>query len=77
MEIKFSPSELYYLRRFFQENNLIILMGESRIIKLDLELADKIRDWALEQQQFTGFDDEYRLTREGDILEHIIDKLNF
>ena len=43
-------------------------------LKISEEQADEIRDSCGEQLQLVGFDREYKLTPEGEILESLIDK---
>jgi hypothetical protein len=49
--------------------------GVNTFIDLDVEsdVADQIRDWAMERQVIIGFDMDYNLTSEGKILEVLID----
>lgn len=42
-------------------------------VKVDEQVADEIRDWASEELQKKGFDENYELTSEGEILEELID----
>lgn len=42
-------------------------------VEVDEKLADEIRDWAGEELQKKGFDADYNLTSEGEILEELID----
>jgi len=48
--------------------------GLQIVIELE-EDVDKIRDWAGEKLQKVGIDKDYKLTREGEYLEEIIDIL--
>lgn len=43
------------------------------IIQLDELVAEEIREWALDKQPLIGFDEKYELTKEGVLLEKIID----
>jgi hypothetical protein len=45
----------------------------SILIEIDESMADKIRDWAGDALQKKGFDINYELTREGKLLESLID----
>ncbi len=49
-----------------EENHLFI-------IELDDEVADEIRDWANEELQKKGFDENYELNTRGKILEELVD----
>ena len=42
-------------------------------MKIDNDYADEIRDLAGEKLQKRGFDINYKLTQEGEVLEQIID----
>lgn len=77
MKIKFSRNELSFLKNtFFKEKvESNYILTEEQTINLEKHIADEIRDWALEKQQIIGFDQNYELTKEGRILENIIDKL--
>ena len=77
MKIKFSRNELSFLKNtFFKEKvESNYILTEEQTIYLEKHIADEIRDWALEKQQIIGFDQNYELTKEGRILENIIDKL--
>jgi len=47
------------------------------ILKLDIDKKsiDEIRDWAGYKLQQVGFDKDYKLTMEGQVLEDLIDSL--
>lgn len=77
MEVKFSKEEFNFLKNtlFEEENSFKLIIIENKLVDLSDDLIDKIRDWAGEKQQIIGYDEEYALTREGEILESIIDKL--
>lgn len=77
MRIKFSKNELDLLKNTFlkDKSNLEFIIIEREAIDIVDDFVDEIRDWALEQQQIIGFDENYELTKEGKILENIIDKL--
>jgi len=47
------------------------------IIELDEYIAGEVRDWAGERLQKVGFDKNYNLTKDGEILENLIDLLYF
>jgi len=50
-------------------------LGGGLILELELETAEKVREYLTEQLAKTGFDKDYLLTKEGAILEELIDKL--
>jgi DNA-binding HxlR family transcriptional regulator len=79
MKIKLSDGELEFLKSTLLSERKDIeprLKIEFSLTEMDENLADEIRDWAGEKQQLIGFDTEYNLTKEGKLLESIIDKLN-
>jgi hypothetical protein len=51
------------------------LSGQDYVAELSPEEADTIRDACGEQLQRAGFDEDYKATEEGTILESLIDKL--
>lgn len=77
MKIKFSKNELIFLKdTFFKEKiHFYVTIIEGETINIENSFADEVRDWALEEQQKIGFDENYELTKEGKILENIINKL--
>lgn len=48
--------------------------GETYSLKISEDQADGIRDACGEQMQIIGFNKNYELTSEGEILESLIDK---
>jgi hypothetical protein len=48
--------------------------GNEYIIYIPLDQADKIRDFCTEKLDLIGFDEQYKPTAEGIILESLIDK---
>lgn len=78
MKIRLSKTEKDYLKSNFSEFSKDIkhiLNTSSLTINIEDVLADKIRDKAGEKLQLVGFDKDYNLTKEGEILENLIDKL--
>jgi hypothetical protein len=49
--------------------------GDSVTLELERETTEELRDCLTEQLAKTGFDKNYLLTKEGAILEGLIDKL--
>ena len=43
------------------------------LIEVNDDIADQIRDWANLQLQRKGFDRHYKLTKDGEILDMLID----
>ena len=50
-------------------------VGNCFWIELDNVTSNEIRDWANLQLQYRGFDANYELTEEGEILDKLIDTL--
>lgn len=47
--------------------------GQFIFVESDEDTIDKIRDWAMDKQVRVGFDMNYDLTKEGKVLEELID----
>ncbi len=82
MKIQLTKSECDYIRKanFFPLELLELFLNIEKqeviyILKLLQTQADEIRDLCGERLQFVGFDEKYELTKEGKILESLIDKL--
>lgn len=77
-----SPEEMLHLRRAISEDESLlsaIRLGETQakntvILELEPENVEKVRDCLTEQLAKIGFDKDYSLTRNGAILEGLIDK---
>lgn len=65
---RFLPNELLHLIKDSKKNESI------HVLKVTEENADTLRDLFGEQLQLVGFDENYKLTHEGKILEDLIDK---
>ena len=71
----------YLIQALFVPNSIkkMLLLGRnesnSYLIEISEDQADELRDLCSEQLDTTGFDDQYKLTKEGEILEALIDKL--
>lgn len=63
-----SKEEIKQLNIFEHHSN-----NEWISIKFEDDVADEIRDWAIERQQQIGFDVNYNLTSEGRMLQELID----
>ncbi|TVZ27857.1 hypothetical protein JM83_2925 [Gillisia sp. Hel_I_86] len=85
MEVRLKKNTIdYLLNALNRENEDIFLqlkLNEKSILdsagynfKIEEDLADVIRDWAMDKQQIVGFDEDYELTNEGEMLQEIIDK---
>ena len=78
---KFSRIQIKFLKTHLQNSELHLFQGLQNSIvascfNFDDEFATGLHDWASEQLQFLGFDEDYNLTRAGRVLENIIDLLN-
>jgi hypothetical protein len=49
------------------ENNTLVK------ISINEKEADDIREWALDELEFRGFDENYVLNKNGQILERLVD----
>lgn len=85
MEIKLKKNTKNYLLNTLQKEKEDIFLqlklnekgnlGSSEYtFKIGEDSADVIRDWAMDKQQSVGFDEDYDLTNEGEMLQEIIDK---
>ncbi len=63
----FKGKEAFQIKPSFEKED------KFAVIKIDEDIADEIRDWASEELQTKGFNIDYRLTSEGEILQGIID----
>jgi hypothetical protein len=61
------------------DNVLFNVFADSKIDDFHFDLSEdvmcEIRDWAGEKLQMVGFDENYKVTEKGQILEDIIDIL--
>jgi hypothetical protein len=81
MIVKLKKNQFDYLSyNLAKEQELLILKlkkikeeNQSVTVVIDEENAEKICDWASEKLQKIGFDINYELTPDGEILENIID----
>ena len=82
MIIKLNRDQMDYLNNNLFENreDLILKLKINKVgncfwIELDNVTSNEIRDWANLQLQYRGFDANYELTEEGEILDKLIDTL--
>jgi hypothetical protein len=80
MRINLSEKQYEYLHAHIPENlkHLTNLFKEESVntgstVDVQEDIANEIRDWAMERQQKVGFDINYRLTSEGQLLQELID----
>jgi hypothetical protein len=81
MIVKLNKKQFDYLNSGLSEEEKLKLKlkhigKESQIvfIEIDDDTADKMRDWASDELQKKGFDLNYELTPEGELLEILIDE---
>ena len=82
MIIKLNRDQMDYLNDNLFENreDLILKLKINKVgncfwLELDNVTSNEIRDWANLQLQYRGFDANYELTEEGEILDKLIDTL--
>lgn len=77
MELKINNTIFSYLMKNlpFVETKMNIINKYEKylIIQLDESMAEEIREWALDKQPIVGFDEMYELTKEGMLLDEIVD----
>jgi len=77
-----TPEESVCLRQAVCEDEILLSaidsdeksLGGRLTLELELETAEKLREYLTEQLAKTGFDKDYSLSKEGAILETLIDK---
>ena len=81
MIVKLNKKQFDYLNDGLSQKEILKLKvkHESKenqfvFIEIDDDTVDKIRDWASDQLQRKGFDSNYELTPEGELLENLIDE---
>ena len=82
--IKLNQEEFEYLKNTLflskdLEFSVLVERKNEDVVALHVseDQADKIRDLCNEKLQIVGFDEDYNLTNEGKILDHLIDKFYF
>lgn len=80
-KIELNKEEYSYLTKvqFLPEKIQILSSIEKNVeglylLEISEELSDKIRDLCGERLLVVGFDENYEPTREGEILESLVDK---
>ncbi|SMC17229.1 hypothetical protein SAMN02745134_00265 [Clostridium acidisoli DSM 12555] len=80
MKIKLNKEQYEYLANNVLANDKTLLgeenienQDENYIINVDLDKADAIRDKCLDNQDISGFDKNYNITKKGKILEELVD----
>lgn len=82
LEFQLSAEELTLLRQaVFDHQSLAdflapsqIVPGRKLIVRLDRAQAEKLRDCLTEQLARVGFDENYSLTKTGQMIEDLIDR---
>ena len=76
----FKKQKMSYLYDNFIKGNTCLMLKlridkkeNVYLIEVNDDIADQIRDWANLQLQRKGFDRHYKLTKEGEILDMLID----
>ena len=80
--IKLNSDEFFHIiSSCFLPNELIEMINESYeksgnnyLLSISEDSADQLRDLFSDQLQVAGFDENYNLTKEGKIIENLIDK---
>ena len=75
IEIHLSDKELQYLARFLPEKGDVFKNNQS-LIKIDIDEAKEIGNELTRLLAISGFDENYLLTREGEVIENLIEKFN-
>ena len=81
-EFKLSAEQLDYLRRAFSQDesfaNLLNCSsasgGKKSVVRLSRDDVQRLRDRLTEQLARIGFDRDYALTPQGQLLEELIDQ---
>ncbi|MGJ1013667.1 hypothetical protein ACR77X_07035, partial [Bacteroides salyersiae] len=80
MRIRLNQNQMNYLYDNFIKGNTNLMLKlridkkeNVYLIEVNDDIADQIRDWANLQLQRKGFDRHYKLTKEGEILDMLID----
>lgn len=81
-EVRLTSEQLDYLRRTFSRdesfagllNRSSDATGEKTVIRLNRDDAERLRERLTERLAKVGFDKEYALTPQGEVLEALIDQ---
>lgn len=70
----------FLLKDVLEKNTLLMEIIKSATpyfdkfsVDIQADIADQIRDLCADKLMMIGFDEEYKLTKEGVLLEHLID----
>ena len=76
MYVKLSKQDFDYLMqncKFIKSMSIVYENNTLVKISIDEKEADDIREWALNELEFRGFDENYELNKNGQILERLVD----
>ena len=76
IHIKLTQQEFEYLMENCQFANAIPIICKNNNfmeICVNINLAESIREWALDELEIKGFDENYELNLDGKILETLVD----
>jgi len=79
-DFQLSPAEAEYLNRIVSRDSAIVSLirfeqsHQHLTVRLTTNQAEKLRDYLTTQLASTGFDKNYSPTREGQMLEMLIDR---
>lgn len=76
MYVKLSKQDFGYLMqncKFIKSMSIVYENNTLVKISIDEKEADDIREWALNELEFSGFDENYELSKNGQILERLVD----
>lgn len=76
MYVKLSKQGFGYLMqncKFIKSMSIVYENNTLVKISIDEKEADDIREWALDELEFKGFDENYELNKNGQILERLVD----
>ena len=80
MRIRLNQNQMNYLYDNFIKGNTNLMLKlridkkeNVYLIEVNHDISDQIRYWANLQLQRKGFDRHYKLTKEGEILDMLID----
>ena len=76
MYVKLSKQDFGYLMqncKFIKSMSIVYENNTLVKISINEKEADDIREWALDELEFRGFDENYELNKNGQILERLVD----
>lgn len=76
MYVKLTYQEFEYLMancKFIKETHICFRNKNFIKISSDVKISNSIREWALDELEIKGFDENYELNSEGKILQSLVD----